>query len=148
MASFFFEMSGYISSRRRQLSTKQWSGNKCSDVPTKIQTVVQVTRWIIGTARVNSGGHGLSWASSMPLHALDSTPFPNSQGLFEGLFYLNVFLFQNTSSKFHVDKTESLPTRQDDMSHFLKLLFCFVANFVNKLFCQQSQALVDDSRQH
>ena len=31
-------MSGQISSRRRHLSTKQWSGNKCSDVPTKIQT--------------------------------------------------------------------------------------------------------------
>ena len=31
-------MLGQISSQRRQLSTKQWSGNKCSDVPTKIQT--------------------------------------------------------------------------------------------------------------
>ena len=35
---FFDDMSGQISSRRRQLSTKQWSGNKCGDVPTKIQT--------------------------------------------------------------------------------------------------------------
>ena len=35
---FFVDMSGQISSRRRQLSTKQWSGNKYSEVPTKIQT--------------------------------------------------------------------------------------------------------------
>ena len=35
---FFVDMSGQTSSRRRQLSTKQWSGNKRSDVPTKIQT--------------------------------------------------------------------------------------------------------------
>ena len=36
---FFVDMSGQIWSRRRQLSTKQWSGNKCSDVPTKFQTL-------------------------------------------------------------------------------------------------------------
>ena len=35
---FFVDMSGQISSLLRQLSTKQWSGNKCSDVPTKIPT--------------------------------------------------------------------------------------------------------------
>ena len=35
---FFVDMSGQISSRRRQLSTKQWSGNKHSDVPIKLQT--------------------------------------------------------------------------------------------------------------
>ena len=36
---FFVDMSGQISSRRwRQLSTKQWSGNKCNDVLTKIQS--------------------------------------------------------------------------------------------------------------
>ena len=35
---FFVDMSGQISSRRHQLSTKQWSENKCSDVLTKIQT--------------------------------------------------------------------------------------------------------------
>ena len=29
---FFVDMSGQISSRCRQLSTKQWSGNNCSDV--------------------------------------------------------------------------------------------------------------------
>ena len=36
---FFDDMSGQISSRWRQLSTKQWSGNKCGDVPTKIKTL-------------------------------------------------------------------------------------------------------------
>ena len=36
---FFVDISGQITSRRRQLSTKQWPGNKCSDVPTKIQTL-------------------------------------------------------------------------------------------------------------
>ena len=38
---FFVDISGQISSRHRQLSTKQWSRNKCSDVQsfqTKIQT--------------------------------------------------------------------------------------------------------------
>ena len=35
---FFVDMSGQISSWWWQLSTKQWSGNKYSDVPTKIQT--------------------------------------------------------------------------------------------------------------
>ena len=35
---FSVDMSGQISSRRRHLSTKQLSGNKCGDVPTKIQT--------------------------------------------------------------------------------------------------------------
>ena len=34
---FFVDMSGQISSQQRQLSTKQWSGNKCSGVPTKFQ---------------------------------------------------------------------------------------------------------------
>ena len=37
---FSVDMSGQISSRRRHLSTKQWSGNKCGDVPTKIQTSI------------------------------------------------------------------------------------------------------------
>ena len=35
---FFVDMSGQISTRLRQLSTKQWLGNKCSDIPAKIQT--------------------------------------------------------------------------------------------------------------
>ena len=35
---FFVDRSGQCSSWRRQLSTKQWSGNKCGAVPTKIQT--------------------------------------------------------------------------------------------------------------
>ena len=37
---FSVDMSGQISSRPRHLSTKQWSGNKCGDVPTKIQTSI------------------------------------------------------------------------------------------------------------
>ena len=35
---FFVDMSGQISSRRRQLSTKHWSRNKCGGIPTKIKT--------------------------------------------------------------------------------------------------------------
>ena len=34
---FSVDMSGQVSSWRRHLSAKQWSGNKCGDVPTKIQ---------------------------------------------------------------------------------------------------------------
>ena len=37
---FSVDMSGQISSRRRHLSTKHWSGNKCGGVPTKIQTSI------------------------------------------------------------------------------------------------------------
>ena len=37
---FFVDMSGQSSFRRRQLLREQWSGNKCSDVMTKIQLPV------------------------------------------------------------------------------------------------------------
>ena len=60
---FYVDMSGQSSSRWRQLSTKQWSGNKCSDVPTKIQ--LQVTQWIIVTGRVNSGGLSVKHATAL-----------------------------------------------------------------------------------
>ena len=117
---FFVDMSGQISSRRGQLSTKQWSGNKCSDVPTKIQTS--------NYAMDNRAWPGKQWL--MPLHSLDSALFANSQAFLKA--YLSIFsflnefvLFQN-SSHYHIDKTESLST----CSIFSKLLFC-------RQFCRQ-----------
>ena len=94
---FYVDMSGQSSSQQRQLSTKQWSGNNCSDVPTKIQ--LRITQWIIATGRVNSGGlsikHATVWAWQRA--------FRKHSSLFEGSFYLynlflNVsFLFQNST---------------------------------------------------
>ena len=51
----FVDMSGQILSRQRQLSTKQWSENNCSDVPTKIQTLSYVMDHR-GLGRVDSDG--------------------------------------------------------------------------------------------
>ena len=77
---------GSISSRRRQLSTKQWSGNKCSDVPTKIQTssyAMDHRDW-----PGNSGGLSVKHAAALTWqHA-----FRKQSSLFEGLFYL-AFVF-------------------------------------------------------
>ena len=93
---FFVDMSGQISSRRRQLSTKQWSGNKCSDVQTKIQT--------------------LSYA----LHSLDSALFANSQSFLKDyviyIYFSKVsFLFQNSTSLCQQNRILV------DMSYFLKI---------------------------
>ena len=94
---FSVDMSGKISFRHRHLSTKQWSGNKCGDVPTKIQT--RFARWIIGTGRVNSG-----WLSIK--HAVALTCSVNN-------FFIKML-------HYYVDKRESL-----SICHiFSKLLFC------------------------
>ena len=65
---FFVNMSGQISSRCRQLSTKQWSGNKCNDVPTKIQT--------LSYTMDQRDWPGKQWRAK---HPLDSALFANSQ---------------------------------------------------------------------
>ena len=104
--NFFVNMSGQISSRRWQLSTKQRSGNKCSDVLTKIQTS--------SYARDHWDWPGKQWwAERQSCHCTRLTarflqtvkPFWR---LILSIFYiLNVsFLFQN--SHYYVNKTESL----------------------------------------
>ena len=73
---YFVNMSGQISSRRRQLSTKQWSGNK-----TKIQTS--------SYAMNHRDWPGKQWRAErqvMPLHSLDSVLFTNSQAFLKAYF--------------------------------------------------------------
>ena len=111
---FFVDMSGQISSRRRQFSTKQWSGNNCSDISTKIQ--IRVTWWIIGTGQVNSGGLSVKHAAALAWQRA----FRKQSSLFEGLFYLYFVL--NVSFHF---QNSTLLCRQNrifvDMSYFLKI---------------------------
>ena len=109
---FSADMSGQISSRR-QLSTKQCSGNKCSDVPTKIR----ITRWIIWTGWVNIGGLSVKYAAALAWqHA-----FRKQSSLFEGLFYLYIFF----SKVFFLFQNSTLLCWQNrifvDMSYFLKI---------------------------
>ena len=77
---FSVGMSGQISSRRRHLSTKQWSGNKCGDVPTKIQTSIYAM-----DHRDWPGKQRLAAASSMPLHSLAAL-FASSQAFLKAYF--------------------------------------------------------------
>ena len=120
---FFVDMSGQISSRRWQLSTKQWS-NKCSDVP--LNSKLRIMRRIIGTGWVNSGGLSVK----LPAALAWQCAFHKQSSLFEGLFkkiffnFIYPFFFKIVH---YVDKTESFLT-----CHILsKLLFC-------PQFCQQS----------
>ena len=62
---FFADMLGKILSRRRQLSTKQWSGN--SAVMFQPKSKLQVTRWIIGIGHVNSDGLSVKHAAALAL---------------------------------------------------------------------------------
>ena len=116
---FFVDMSGKILSRQRQLSTKHcMSGNKCSDVPTKIQ--LRVTQWIIRTGRVNGGGYFKYFKSSI------------SEGLFYLYFVFTCILSFSSSTLLYQQNKMFV-----DMSYFRENC-CFVSYFVDK-------ALVDDS---
>ena len=120
---FFVDMSGQISSRRRQLSTKQWSGNKCSDILTKIQ--LRVTWWIIGTSQVNSGGLSVKHAAALAWQRA----FRKQSSIFEGLF-LSLFCF-NVSFHFQIVHCY--------VGHVIfSQNCCFVANFVNKVLVDNS----------
>ena len=92
---------------------------------------LRITRWIIGTGRVNSG-----WLSIKHAAALTCNAFCKQSSLFEGLFYL-YFVFLNESFLF---QNSTLLCRQNNL--YRHVVFsqtcCSVANFVNK-------ALVDDS---
>ena len=87
---------------RRQLLTKQWSGNNCSDAPTKIQTS--------SYAMDHRDWSGKQWRAERQacrctrLTACFSQTFKPSKGLFYYIFSFYVsFLFQN--STYYVDKT-------------------------------------------
>ena len=83
---FFVDMSGQISSRRRQLLTKQWSGNKCSDVPTK--STLRITRWIVGAGWVNSAGLSVKHA----VDSLDRAVFANSRAFLKA-YFIYIFMY-------------------------------------------------------
>ena len=93
---FFIDMSGQISSRRWQLSTKQWSGNKCGDVLTKIQTSSYAMDHRDWPGKQLLAEHQAYRCTR--LQRLSQTVKP-----FEGLFYLyfcflnESFLFQNST---------------------------------------------------
>ena len=79
---------------------------------------LQITRWIIGTGRVNSGG------LSMLLLSLDSALFANSQAFLKA--YLSIFCFLNVSFLF---QNSTLLCQQNrifvDMLYFLKIaVYC------------------------
>ena len=100
---FFVDMSDQISSWWRQLSTKQCSGNKCSDILTKIQTSNYAMDHLDWT--VNSGG-----LSVKQLHSLDSALFANSQAFLKAhfIFFFFMYLFVFKIVHYYVNKTESL----------------------------------------
>ena len=122
-------MSGQSSSQWRQLLTKRRSGNKCSDVPTKIQ--LRVTRWIIGTGRVNSSGLIMSVKHAAALAW--QRAFRKQSSLFEVLFYLYfVFLMYPFFFKivhYYDDKTESLSTKCLSNKVFSFIPICLLVVF-------------------
>ena len=123
-------MSGQSLSRRRQLSTKQWSENKCIAVPTKIQ--LRVTRWIIGTGRVKSDGMSVKHAAAVCTRL--TARFSQTVKPF-WRFILSIFCSLMYPFFFKIvhyfDKTESLST----CHIFTKLLFCCQ-------FCWRQLALI------
>ena len=103
---------------------KQWPGNKCSDVSTKIQ--LRVTWWIIGTGQVNSGGLSVKHATALAWQRA----FRTQSSLFEGLFYL-YFVFLNVS--FHFQNSTLLCRKKKNLCRHVifSQKCCFVANFVD-----------------
>ena len=138
-------MSGQILSRRRQLSTKQWSGNKCSQIENRfwLETVGfgSVFTTVLVSTKIQLPSYamdhrdwpGKQWRAECQARRctrLTSVPFANSQAFLKAYFIFILFL--NVSFHFqivhcYVDKTESLST----CHIFSKLLFC-------RQFCWQS----------
>ena len=114
---FFVDMSGQISSRRRQLSTKQWSGNKCSDVSDQNPNFK-----LRDGSSVLARETVVGWVSSMPLHSLDSVLFANSQAFLMAYFIYILFLKCRLSFLF---QNSTRLCRQNrifvDMSYLLKI---------------------------
>ena len=107
---FFVDMSGQISSQRQQLSTKQWSGNKCSDVPTKLRDG-------------SSGLAGKQWRAERQACRCTCLTARFSQTVKPFCrFILSIFCFLNVSFLF---QNSTLLCQQKrifvDMSYFLKI---------------------------
>ena len=111
---------------------RQNNGQEINAVMFRPKSKLRVTRWIIGTGRVNSGKLSIVHATAL---AWQGT-FRKQSSLFEGLFYLYIYFFFMYPFffkivHFDVDKTESL-------RHVFSKNCCFVANLVD-------EALVNDS---
>ena len=99
------------------IATKQWSGNKCSDVLTKIQ--LRVTRWFIRTGRVNNGGLSVKHAAALAyLTARFSQTVEPFWRLILYIFLMYLFFLRFVHN--NVNETESLST----CHIFSKLLLC------------------------
>ena len=107
---FFVDMSGQVSSRRLQLSTKQWSGNRCSDDPTKIQTLSYVM--------------GKQWRAEHQARRCTRLTSRNSRAFLKAYFIYILFIcmypFFFKIVHYYVDKIESLSICRI----FSKLLCC------------------------
>ena len=121
MADFFVDM-GQISPRRRQLLTKQWSGNKCSDAPTQIQTSSYAMDHRDLSGKQWRAEHQACYCTRLTAH------FSQTVKPFEGLLLL-YFVFKMHPFFFKI-------------VHYYVVIFsqncCFVTNFVDK-------TIVDDS---
>ena len=116
------DMSGQISSRRRHLSTKQWSGNKCGDVPTKIQTSNYAMDHRDWPGKQRLAEHQACRCTHLQHFSQTVKPFWSL--ILLSFFFMNPFFFKIVH--YYVDRTESLSTYI-----FSKLLFC-------RQFCRQS----------
>ena len=128
MADFFVDM-GQISPRRQQLLTKQWSGNKCSDAPTQIQTSSYAMDHRDLSGKQWRAEHQACYCTRLTAH------FSQTVKPFEGLLLL-YFVFKMHPFFFKI-------------VHYYVVIFsqncCFVDNFVDKtiifsqnsLFCRQ-----------
>ena len=112
--NFFVDMSGKISSRWRRLSTKQWSGNKCSDLMFWPKFKLWITWWIIGTGWV---------CERQVCRCIRLTVKP--------IWRLNIFWFLNVSFLF---QNSTLLCRKNSLCRHVVFSqnCCFVANFVDK----------------
>ena len=126
---FSVDMSGQISSRRRHLSIKQWSGNKCGDVPTKIQTSIYAMDHRDWPGKQRLAEHQACRCTHLQRFSQAVKPF----------WRLILFCFLNSwmisFSKWYI----IMSTKQNLCRYVIfSQKCCFIANFVDK-------GLVDDS---
>ena len=108
-------MSGKISSRRRHMSTKQCSGNKCGDVPTKIQTSIYAMDDRDWPGKQRLAEHQACRCNSLAALFASSQAFLKAYFIYILFFKWIISFFQNGT----------LLCRQNrifvDMSYFLKI---------------------------
>ena len=120
---FFVDMSGQILSWWRQLSTKQWSGNKCGDVPIQIQTSSYAMDHQNWPGKQRLAEHQACRCTCLQRFLQTVKPFWR--------LILSIFCFLNESFLF---QNSILLCQQNNLCRHV--IFsqncCFVANFVAK----------------